>query len=181
MRPTLKQRPQEQINLIWDSMHDDYKGICSGADPKWYEKGTKTVMYLSNDNQTVLNAVNNLPDNIYNKFLLNAMGYKTLSKTLDNLQKKLNERKEDEGRGGNKDIYEKAQEVVNAMQERAQKNNDFRIKLLFWLVNGGTVFLRDEILTDELKFDMKHCNNNLLNWNAFMTLDTIGMYAREIK
>lgn len=101
-------------------------------------------------------------------------------KLLKLLEAVLNERREE--REHCEDINDKAQEFINLMYEQANKDRAFKKDLLKWLTGEkSTTFLRDNILIDGLGLDMKHCNSNLLNRNAFYTLDTVVTYTRQIK
>jgi len=62
-------RPQEEVNLIYEDTQKDYRTICTGFDPKWFAKGTKLVMYHQEGSGTVLNAISNLPEEMYQERL----------------------------------------------------------------------------------------------------------------
>jgi len=62
-------RPQEEVNLIYEDTQKDYRMICSGNDPKWFAQGTKLLMYWDKDSGTVLNAISNLPEEMYQERL----------------------------------------------------------------------------------------------------------------
>jgi hypothetical protein len=87
-----------------------------------------------------------------------------------------------ERRNGNEDIEKIVKEFIDLMFKQAKKDKKFRKTLIKWLTGEtSTTALRDDILSDGLGLNMKHCNTNLLNRNAFYTLDTLNMYARERK
>ncbi len=65
-------RPQEEVNLIYEDANKHHKMLCSGYDPKWFAKGTKLLMYWDKDSGTVLNAIANIPEEKYQELLTKA-------------------------------------------------------------------------------------------------------------
>lgn len=70
------------------------------------------------------------------------------------------------------DIIERMFELIEELKEYDNS------KFLYWIKNGSTLYLK-ELLENTTYRGNGNAPEQLLDFNSFATLDTIGMYYRE--
>lgn len=79
------------------------------------------------------------------------------------------------GKGSCDIYYAIAFRWLRELMEKAKNNPQLRDQILLWAEKGGTVFLRDDILADNVDFQF----NARDQFNAFASLDSIAFRVRE--
>jgi hypothetical protein len=75
----------KSINFLWDNAPESYRGIASDA---WgVHEGKKTLMYMDSDGVTVLGLIEQMDQEIFDKYYQNAKKVEFFNRGLENFGK----------------------------------------------------------------------------------------------